>query len=290
MAQIRANGPYIWVTWLPKLLSGLNSCEWASWFKAQHYSDSWARMPSDFDLSKWLTSHTALLNELRGSWERQGYSVLTEDQNRFSLRGSSAVLAGKCGKIIVIDAKPGRPSHAHGVQVMLYMYTLPRALERYRGLTLTGQVAYSDHVVDIPADGVDKTFVRNTGQLITRLARGGCPALWSASSAKSPWRTARSAWHKVIQRKVSLTTSSLVNSMVAPTLDGCTSASHTKASSQGSRSREYHSPSTSPSESEHVTQQDRAAGHKLFRRSNRKVRYQETIGTLSECERLLRMK
>ncbi len=115
MAQLRANGPYIWVTWLPKLLSGLNSCEWASWFKAQHYSDSWARMPSDFDLSKWLTAHTALLNESRVTWERNGYSALTEGQNHFNLRGNSAVLAGKPDLVArkgdgvtIIDAKTGR--------------------------------------------------------------------------------------------------------------------------------------------------------------------------------------
>ena len=95
MAQLRANGPYIWVTWLPRLLTGGSSCEWESWFKAQHYSDSWTRMPSDFDLSKWLTTHTALLNESRGTWERKGCSVLTETQNHFNLRGNSAVLAGK---------------------------------------------------------------------------------------------------------------------------------------------------------------------------------------------------
>ena len=52
-------------------------------------------MPSDFDLSKWLTAHTALLNESRVTWERKGYSVLTEGQNHFNLRGNSAVLVGK---------------------------------------------------------------------------------------------------------------------------------------------------------------------------------------------------
>ena len=30
MAQLRATGPYIWVTWLPRLLSGESSCEWAA--------------------------------------------------------------------------------------------------------------------------------------------------------------------------------------------------------------------------------------------------------------------
>ena len=177
MAQLRNDGPYVWVTWLPRLLIGENSCEWASWFKAQHYGNSWTRMPSDFDLTQWLMDHTALLNESRTTWERQGYSILTEDQNHFTLKGSSAVLAGKPdlvarkgNEVTVIDAKTGKPSPTHNVQVMIYMYALPRALERYRGLTLKGQVVYSDHVVDIPAEAVDETFVRNAGQLISRLA------------------------------------------------------------------------------------------------------------------------
>ena len=177
MTQLRANGPYLWVTWLPRLLSGESSCEWASWFKAQHEGWSWSRMPSDFDQTGWLLNHTALLNEQRESWELQGYSVLTEAQNSFNLRGSSAVLAGKPDlvakrrdQITVIDAKTGRPSPAHTTQVLIYMYALPLALERYKGLSIAGQVAYPDHVVDIPADAADGNFVENLGRLIRRLA------------------------------------------------------------------------------------------------------------------------
>ena len=81
MAQLRATGPYIWVTWLPRLLSGESSCEWAAWFKAQHEGSSWARVPADFDQAGWLMDHTALLNEQREVWEKQGCSVLTEAQN-----------------------------------------------------------------------------------------------------------------------------------------------------------------------------------------------------------------
>ena len=177
MAQLRNDGPYIWVTWLPGLLTGERSCEWASWFKAQHYGNSWARMPSGFDQTQWLLDHTALLNESRGTWESQGYSVLTEGQNHFALRGGSAVLAGKPDlvarkgdEVIVVDAKTGKPSPSHNVQVMIYLYALPKALEQYRGLALKGQVVYSDHVIDIPSEAVDEAFVRNTGQLISRLA------------------------------------------------------------------------------------------------------------------------
>ena len=121
--------------------------------------------------------HTALLNEQREVWEKQGCSVLTEAQNSFTLRGSSASLAGKPDLVAqrrdgatVIDAKSGRPSPHHAIQVMIYMYALPRALERYRGLALSGQVAYPDHVVDIPAAAVDEGFIRNLGSLIRRLA------------------------------------------------------------------------------------------------------------------------
>ena len=120
MAQLRATDPYIWVTWIPRLLSGRSSCEWSSWFKAQHEGWSWSRMPFDFDQTDWLLNHTALLNEQRARWEQQGYSVLTEGQNSFNLRGSSAVLAGqhdlvarRQDQITVIDAKTGRPSPAH---------------------------------------------------------------------------------------------------------------------------------------------------------------------------------
>ena len=140
MVQLRAAGPYLWVTWLPRLLSGESSCEWASWFKAQHEGWSWSRMPSDFEQAGWLLNHTALLNEQRQRWEQQGYTVLTEGQNSFNLRGSSAVLAGKPDlvarrrdQITVIDAKTGRPSPAHATQVLIYMYALPRALQRYKG-------------------------------------------------------------------------------------------------------------------------------------------------------------
>ena len=134
-------------------------------------------MPSDFDQTSWLLNHTALLKEQRQRWEQQGYSVLTEGQNSFNLRGSSAVLAGKPDlvarrrdQVTVIDAKTGRPSPAHAIQVLIYMYALPRALEWYRELSIAGQVAYTHHVVDIPAEAVDGRFVESLGGLIRRLA------------------------------------------------------------------------------------------------------------------------
>ena len=53
---------------------------------------------------------------------------------------------------------------------MVYLYAVPRALERYRNTGLKGQVTYRDHTVRIPADAVDDTFAQNLGALIRRLS------------------------------------------------------------------------------------------------------------------------
>ena len=100
-----------------------------------------------------------------------------EGQNSFVLRGKSAALGGKPDLIAwkgsvgtVIDIKTGQPSPSHSVQVMIYMYAIPRALRQYRGITFNGKVVYADHEVAIPASAVDDNFVGNLSQLILRLA------------------------------------------------------------------------------------------------------------------------
>ena len=175
MANLRSGGPYIWAAWLPRLLTGESSCEWASWFKARHESGSWIKRPSDFDQTQWLLDHTALLIEQRREWEQRGYTVSVEGQNSFRLVGKTAVLAGKPDlvarhgdEVIIVDAKTGQPGPSHAVQVMLYEYALPRSLEQNRGLNITGYVAYQDHQVEDPAVGGE--FIERVGRLITRLA------------------------------------------------------------------------------------------------------------------------
>ena len=177
MAVLRSGGPYIWVTWLTRLLVGENSCEWAAWFRAQHEGWSWAKAPSGFDLVGWQLAHTAGVNECRAEWEGRGYMVYTESQNGFALWGRTATLGGKpdlvalrggCGTII--NVKTGSPSPAHSVQVMLYMYAVPRAMGRHHGVAFDGVVAYSDHEVPIPAAAVNETFIGNLSLLVRRLS------------------------------------------------------------------------------------------------------------------------
>ena len=49
-------------------------------------------MPSNFDQSRWLMNHTAQLNQHRTEWERQGYTVYTEGQNRSRSPGRWPIL------------------------------------------------------------------------------------------------------------------------------------------------------------------------------------------------------
>ena len=103
--------------------------------------------------------------------------VEVEGQNRFELRGRTATLAGRPDIIthredeaVVVDAKTGQESPSHAVQVMIYLYAVPKALQRYRNAKLRGQVTYRDHTVRIPPDASDEAFIENLGALIRRLS------------------------------------------------------------------------------------------------------------------------
>lgn len=115
--------------------------------------------------------------------------VFTENQNAFSLKGSAASLGGKPDLITrlgdngtIYDVKTGKPSPAHSVQVMVYMYAIPRALHQYKGVKFDGKVVYGDHEVDIPNSAVDGKFVENLTQLIRRIG------------AATPARKVRAEW------------------------------------------------------------------------------------------------
>ena len=190
MARAREQ-PYIWTTWISRFLAGEAHCEWAGWFRA-HYQD-WVKPPSDFDSARWMMDHTALVNEAKGSREKLGYTVHTENQNAFRLRGSTATLAGKPdliavkgGDAVIIDAKTARPSPHRAVQVLTYMYAVPRALPEYRDTEFRGHLIYLESHVQIPVSGLDQKFIDRLGSLIRRLA-DETPARRVPSASECRW-------------------------------------------------------------------------------------------------------
>ena len=173
---IKRQSPYIWVTWLTRLLVGEHSCEWGAWFKAQHEGGSWSKVPSTFDQTTWQVKHTELVRQVRTKLETEGKAVFIENQNSFVLRGNIAALGGKPDLIatsegagIILDAKTGKPSPSHHVQVMVYMYAVPRVLRQYLGMSFDGRVVYKDHEIEIPSSAVDEKFIDNLSSIIRRL-------------------------------------------------------------------------------------------------------------------------
>ncbi len=174
LAQRREH-PYIWTTWLPRLLTGENSCEWAIWFKAHH--QNWAKVPSGFNQAEWMLNHTSLLNEKKSQWEERRQKVYVEGQNSFRLRGQSATLAGRPDMIVVrsndaliIDVKAGREQPSHVVQIMIYMYALPRALPQYQHAKLAGEIVYPTRIARVPMGSLHTQFKMDLGTLIRRIA------------------------------------------------------------------------------------------------------------------------
>ena len=122
----RREHPYIWATWLPRLLTGENSCEWAVWFKA-HFVKTGPVNPPTSTKPSGCSTHTSLVNERIGNWEVGGYDCDVEVQNAFALQGRTAwlscrpdIIAHREDQAVVVDAKTGQEGPSHAVQVMIY--------------------------------------------------------------------------------------------------------------------------------------------------------------------------
>ena len=169
--------PYVWVTWLSRLLVGDDSCVWASWFRA-HYERFRKAESSSFDLVKWRVAHTTLLRQTKETLRAGDHTVTEEEQNIFRLTGTSgATLAGKPdmiatapdGTVTVYDAKTGTRKASDAAQVMIYLYALAHN-PRYRGRRLEGMLVYADGTeVPVPAGSLDGAFIESLHDLLGRV-------------------------------------------------------------------------------------------------------------------------
>ena len=124
-----------------------------------------------------MLNHTSLLNEKKNQWEARGHDVYVEGQKSFRLRGQSATLAGRPDLIVdrnnealIIDVKAGLEQPSHVVQIMIYMYALPRALPQYQHAKLAGEVVYPSRTARVPMGSLHTQFKKDLGALIRRIA------------------------------------------------------------------------------------------------------------------------
>ena len=175
---VRRNFPYVWVTWISKLMSGEDFCEWAHSFKANREGDSYDKVPSDFNTARWQLVHTELVNKTRHEYESIGYKVSVQHQNLLKLKGNSALLSGipdllavKDTDVVVMDVKTCQPSPTHAIQVMTYMYAVSKSNVVSIAPVVSGKLVYQDHVVDIPALAVDEEFISSLAKVILNLCK-----------------------------------------------------------------------------------------------------------------------
>ena len=158
MGQAR-EGPYVWVSWLSKLLAGDAHCEWALWFRA-HYTYV-KQKDETFDLATWKAAHGELVRTRARELRESGYEVFVEDQNKFALNGAAGALGGKPDiiaihgdEVLVIDCKTGTRRSSDVLQVLVYMRVLPYVRPMCKDKHVLGEVRYLDSSVPVPANAL----------------------------------------------------------------------------------------------------------------------------------------
>ena len=171
--------PYVWTTWITKLLAQENHCVWASWFQA-HYQQ-YKKVPRD--LEQWVAEHSQMVEELAAALRADGYAVDVEDKNSFkvpnkngvTLSGKPDLVAVRDGHVIVIDCKTGQRRASDEQQVLIYMRMLPLYFQQYQRLEITGRVQYRDGQVDLGPEKLDTQFDTNLSHIMKCVTGAAVP-------------------------------------------------------------------------------------------------------------------
>ncbi len=157
--------PWIWPSWISKIIGGDAQCAWAGWVKARY----WYRKRPDANgnqLSNWKAEHAKLVREHVDKLRAESWTVSVEDQNKFDLQGKAAVLGGKpdivASKgyvVMVVDVKGGRRSDADFWQVVIYVRLLPKVFPGLcKDKTVIGRVQYREDTREITAADVAQSW------------------------------------------------------------------------------------------------------------------------------------
>lgn len=153
MATARSS-PYIWTTWITGLLASDDQCRYASWFKAHFQYEKVGRTSGN--LTKWKADHGAMVTARHASLIADGWTVFLEGQNKFTLEGKVATLAGTPDLVavreqeaLVVDCKSGQQRDKDFWQVCVYLMVLPLTHPACKDRRLVGEVEYREHALRI---------------------------------------------------------------------------------------------------------------------------------------------
>jgi CRISPR/Cas system-associated exonuclease Cas4 (RecB family) len=174
----RRDTPYIWPSWLAKLISGEAQCEFQYWLKANY---KYPKLPGNFDLEQYKINHNTLLQHHAQQLVSEGLRVRKEDQNSFTIRGKTATIGGKPDLIAlgaentIGECKTGQRKASDVAQLKIYMYLAP--LAKLHGITTPpdGLLIYHDEVFEIPASEIEDSFKQLVHDAIAMLTSPNPP-------------------------------------------------------------------------------------------------------------------
>lgn len=158
MPDTKRSKPYVWPTWITKLLSGEDKCWWKSWYRAHHKYDK-REDPDRTRLDAWTKEHDEMVERRAARLRSKGRVVHVEEEAAFKIEGRDGILAGKPDIVSVdpatndhdvIDAKSGKKRQADLWQLWIYLYALPRSWVQGAAVKIRAFVEYKDGLAPVP--------------------------------------------------------------------------------------------------------------------------------------------
>jgi hypothetical protein len=173
--------PYIYATWLTKLIAGESKCWYASWYKANHKYEKRPDDPGREDFfAEWTKKHDAIVARRVEELRKQDYVVKVEEEGEFKLEGVTCDVAGKPdyvamkdGVALVGDAKSGKKRESDHWQVLIYMFALPLSWLKGTKYVVDGEVKYTDQVQ--PVRPLNEANRKRITEAIKKLASPEAP-------------------------------------------------------------------------------------------------------------------
>ncbi len=92
--------PYIWVTWLTRLIAGEAQCEWSLWYRARYRFD---KLAPGSDLVRWTMEHDHLVQARAEALVKAGLKPVPEQS--MTVRGRLATVSGNLTFITSSEAR-----------------------------------------------------------------------------------------------------------------------------------------------------------------------------------------
>ena len=180
--QAQPRDPYIWVTWLSRLLAGESLCAWAAWFKAHHV---YKKRPSGFDFAPLNAQHSEMVLKRKEELTQAGYTVFIENQNKFDLTsrdgrikigGRPDLVAVRDQDYVIEDCKTRAMKYSHYWQVLTYMLLLPHAIPKFQHKVFRGRVVYHQAHSEVHPDALSDEFKHRFRELVNKIGGDVPPA------------------------------------------------------------------------------------------------------------------